>query len=79
MRFLNVLMDEHRGFSAMLDVLEAIADRLERRSGVPMPMLVDVLDFFEPSPTATTTGRRKRSSPCWQSTASGPIRPSSAR
>jgi hemerythrin-like domain-containing protein len=47
MRFLTVLMDEHRGFSAMLDVLEAIAGRLERGAGVPMPMLVDVLDFFE--------------------------------
>jgi hemerythrin-like domain-containing protein len=47
MRFLNVLMDEHRGFSAMLDVLDAIAGRLERGADVPMPMLVDVLDFFE--------------------------------
>ena len=47
MRFLNVLMDEHRGFSTMLDVLDAIAGRLERREQVPMPMLVDVLDFFE--------------------------------
>jgi hemerythrin-like domain-containing protein len=47
MRFLNVLVDEHRGFSAMLDVLDAIAGRLERGKDVPMPMLVDVLDFFE--------------------------------
>jgi hemerythrin-like domain-containing protein len=47
MRFLNVLMDEHRGFSVMLDVLDAIAARLERGAGVPMPMLLDVLDFFE--------------------------------
>ena len=47
MRFLDVLMDEHRGFSAMLDVLEAVAGRLERGADVPMPMLVDVLDFFE--------------------------------
>jgi len=47
MRFLNVLMDEHRGFSSMLDVLDAVAGRLERGADVPMPMLVDVLDFFE--------------------------------
>jgi hemerythrin-like domain-containing protein len=47
MRFLNVLMDEHRGFSAMLDVLDAAAGRLERGADVPMPMLADVLDFFE--------------------------------
>ena len=46
MRFLNVLMDEHRGFSIMLDVLEAVAGRLERGADVPMPMLTDVLDFF---------------------------------
>jgi hemerythrin-like domain-containing protein len=47
MSFLNVLMDEHRGFSAMLDVLDAIAERLERGADVPMTMLADVLDFFE--------------------------------
>ena len=47
MRFLNVLMDEHRGFSQMLDVLDAIAGRLEHGVDVPMAMLVDVLDFFE--------------------------------
>jgi hemerythrin-like domain-containing protein len=47
MRFLDVLMDEHRGFSQMLDVLDAIAGRLDRGAEVPMPMLVDVLDFFE--------------------------------
>jgi hemerythrin-like domain-containing protein len=47
MRFLDVLMDEHRGFSVMLDVLDAIAARLERGADVPMPMLADVLDFFE--------------------------------
>jgi hemerythrin-like domain-containing protein len=47
MRFLTVLMDEHRGFSSMLDVLDAVAGRLERSEPVPMPMLVDVLDFFE--------------------------------
>jgi len=47
MRFLELLMDEHRGFSAMLDVLDAVAGRLDRGSAVPMPMLVDVLDFFD--------------------------------
>jgi len=47
MRFLDVLMDEHRGFSAMLDVLDAVAGRLERGADVPMAMLVDVVDFFE--------------------------------
>jgi hemerythrin-like domain-containing protein len=47
MRFLDVLMEEHRGFKAMLDVLDAIADRLVRGAAVPPPMLVDVLDFFE--------------------------------
>jgi hemerythrin-like domain-containing protein len=46
MRFLNVLMDEHRGFSSMLDVLDAIAGRLERGADVPMPMLADVIEFF---------------------------------
>jgi len=47
MRFLEVLMEEHRGFTAMLDVLDAVADRLARGANVPTPMLVDVLDFFE--------------------------------
>ena len=47
MRFLEVLMDEHRGFSSMLDVLDAVAGRLDRGEQVPMPMLADVLDFFE--------------------------------
>jgi hemerythrin-like domain-containing protein len=47
MRFLDVLMDEHRGFSSMLDVLDAVAGRLERGADVPMAMLVDVVDFFE--------------------------------
>lgn len=47
MRFLNVLMDEHRGFSTMLDVLDALAGRLERGAEVSIPMLTDVLDFFE--------------------------------
>jgi len=47
MRFLDVLMDEHRGFSAMLDVLDAVAGRLEHGEQVPMLMLIEVLDFFE--------------------------------
>ena len=47
MRFLDILMDEHRGFSQMLDVLDAIAGRLSRGAAVPLPMLIDVLDFFE--------------------------------
>lgn len=47
MRFLDVLIDEHRGFSRMLDVLDAVAARLERGADVPAPMLVDVLEFFE--------------------------------
>jgi len=47
MRFLDVLTDEHRGFKSMLDVLDAIADRLARGAAVPSTMLADVLDFFE--------------------------------
>jgi hemerythrin-like domain-containing protein len=47
MRFLDVLMDEHQGFTTMLDVLDGVASRLELGAEVPMPMLVDVLDFFE--------------------------------
>ena len=47
MRFLDVLMDEHRGFSAMLDVLDAVAARLGSGRDVPIPMIADVLDFFE--------------------------------
>ena len=47
MRFLDVLMDEHRGFSAMLDVLDAVAARLRRGHDVPMTMIADVLEFFE--------------------------------
>jgi hemerythrin-like domain-containing protein len=47
MRFLDILMEEHRGFSQMLDVLDAVAGRLSRGADVPLPMLTDVLDFFE--------------------------------
>jgi len=47
MRFLDVLMEEHRGFKVMLDVLDAVADRLSRGAAVPTTMLGDVLDFFE--------------------------------
>ena len=47
MRFLDVLMDEHRGFAAMLDVLDAVAARLVSGREVPTPMVADVLEFFE--------------------------------
>ena len=47
MKFLEVLMEEHRWFTAMLDVMDAIAERLDRGAAVPSPMLADVLDFFE--------------------------------
>jgi len=47
MRFLEVLMEEHRGFKSMLGVLDSIAERLDRGAAVPLPMLTDVLDFFE--------------------------------
>ncbi len=47
MRLLDVLIDEHRGFSEMLDVLDAIAARLGGRGEVPDGMAADVLDFFE--------------------------------
>jgi len=47
MRFLDVLMEEHRGFKVMLDVLDAMADRLVRGAAVPPDMLANVLDFFE--------------------------------
>lgn len=47
MRFLDVLMEEHRGFKTMMDVLDATARRLSRHEDVPPGMLTDVLDFFE--------------------------------
>ncbi len=47
MNIFDVLMDEHRGFSRMLDVLDAIARRLARSEAVPFGMVSDVIDFFE--------------------------------
>jgi hemerythrin-like domain-containing protein len=47
MRFLDVLMDEHRGFKTMLDVLDAAATRVERGEHVPADMLVGLIDFFD--------------------------------
>lgn len=46
-RFLDVLMEEHRGFKAMLTVLESIATRLASHQAVPPIMVTDTLDFFE--------------------------------
>lgn len=45
--FVDVLVDEHRGFKVMLSVLEAMAGRLRHNGQVPPRMLDDVLDFFE--------------------------------
>ncbi len=45
--FVDVLVNEHRGFKAMLSVLEAMAARIGRRGDVPPQMMADVLDFFE--------------------------------
>ena len=45
--FVQVLVDEHRGFKVMLSVLEAIAARLARQQEVPAPMLSGVVEFFE--------------------------------
>jgi hemerythrin-like domain-containing protein len=47
MRFLDFLMDEHRAFGTMLDVLDAMAAKLARGNDVPLDMLTDVVDFFE--------------------------------
>jgi len=47
MRFLDILTEEHREFAVMLDVLDAIAARLEGGGGVPTSVLADVLDFFQ--------------------------------
>jgi hemerythrin-like domain-containing protein len=43
----EVLVDEHRGFKAMLTVMEAVAGRLHEHAQVPRAMLADLLDFFE--------------------------------
>jgi hemerythrin-like domain-containing protein len=45
--FVDVLIEEHRGFKLMLSVLEAMALRLEQRREVAPRMVADVLDFFE--------------------------------
>lgn len=47
MALLNVLMDEHRGFVVMLDVLAGVAGRLRAGGAVPPEMLDGLLDFFE--------------------------------
>jgi len=47
MRFVDILIDEHRAFGRMLDVLDAISMRLEHGGHVPAAMLTDVIDFFE--------------------------------
>lgn len=47
MNIFDVLMDEHRGFKTMLDVLDAIARRLCRDEAVPFGLVSDVIDFFE--------------------------------
>jgi hemerythrin-like domain-containing protein len=47
MKLLDVLVDEHRGFGAMLEVLERAAARVRDRRGVPADMLCGLLDFFE--------------------------------
>jgi hemerythrin-like domain-containing protein len=45
--FVDVLIEEHRGFKLMLSVLEAMAARLRGRGEVAPRMMADVLDFFE--------------------------------
>jgi len=47
MRMLEVLVDEHRGFLVMLNVLDAIAGRLLDEKRVPAEMVSGVIDFFE--------------------------------
>jgi hemerythrin-like domain-containing protein len=47
MRMLQVLVDEHHGFSVMLDVLDAMAGRLLEGKPVPAEMVSGVIDFFE--------------------------------
>ncbi|MCX6552423.1 MAG: hemerythrin domain-containing protein [Acidobacteria bacterium] len=47
MTFLQILMEEHRGFKAMLDVTDAACRRIDAGADVPLPMLRDVVDFFE--------------------------------
>jgi len=45
--FVDVLIEEHRGFKLMLSVLEAMAARPPHRGEVAPRMMADVLDFFE--------------------------------
>jgi len=47
MSLLSVLMEEHRGFLAMLSVLDAAAARVKRGASIPDGMLEGLLDFFE--------------------------------
>jgi hemerythrin-like domain-containing protein len=47
MTLLDVLVDEHRGFSVMLDVLDAMAGRLLDGEPVPAEMVAGAIDFFE--------------------------------
>lgn len=47
MGFLDVLMEEHRGFSTMLGVMDAAAVRVKSGRDVPLEMLTGLLDFFE--------------------------------
>lgn len=47
MGFLSILVDEHRGFKAMLDVLDAVTNRVEKGIPVLPGMIGDVIDFFD--------------------------------
>ncbi len=47
MRFLDILTAEHRELTAMLDVLDAVAARLDGGGDVPSSVVADVLDFFQ--------------------------------
>jgi hemerythrin-like domain-containing protein len=47
MGFLDILLDEHRGFKVMLDVLDALTLRLDKGADVPPEMIQDVIDFFD--------------------------------
>jgi len=42
-----VLLDEHRTIEGMVEVLEAMAARLERGAALPDGMVDEVLDFFQ--------------------------------
>ena len=45
--FVQLLLDEHRGFKVMLSVLDACATRLAKKDDVPPAMLSGILEFFE--------------------------------